>query len=288
MDAKGHLLDLRSFLDREGQLRLLFYYPEEIEFFKLEGNRLVKVFSYPLQWGSPYYPARKEEGKLCVFYQDDRLVVTVGANFSPQARVLWIKSGEVEEVTAVDTVDFVPFRQIRLNNRVYLAGARYALGKNYFQNQCVLLPLEGTAGRLVKEKYFVKAVPAFYSLDYSTSGSERILNSVHLVDRDYKYRFLGDNFEELTVEAGKRGSALSCLEDRWLAVSDFSHRSDRLYFYALEKGRRRLVYQNNIAAEIVFIADGLWKAAPGFWVYIKQNKPTAARYKLQFWSKKSD
>jgi hypothetical protein len=288
MEAKRHLLDVRSFLDRSGQLQLLFFYPEEIEFYKLEANQLQRVFSYPLQWGTPYYPAREPEGKLSVFYQAGQLVVTAGANFSPAARVLWIDTGEAEEVTAVDSVDFVPFRQIRLNNQPYLAGARYAPGKNYFQGQCVLLPLEGTAGQLVKEKYFVKAVPAFYSLDYSTTGSESILNSVHLVDRDYRYRFLGDNFEELTVDAAERGSALCCLEDHWLAISDFSHFNDRLFFYALEKGQRRLVYQNNVAGEIVFISDGLWKAAPGFWVYIRQRKPNTSQYKLQFWSKKSE
>ncbi|UCH94858.1 MAG: hypothetical protein JSV88_32015 [Candidatus Aminicenantes bacterium] len=292
MEANGHLLDLKSFLDQKGRLRFLFYYPEKIELFKLEGNQLIKVFSYPLQWEKPYYPVMEYEGKLCVFFQDNQLYITVGGNFSRYAKILVTKEADTGEVTQVDTIDFIPFRRIGLNNSEYLAGARCVLGKNYFQNKLILLPLQAGPGEFTKERYFIKEVTPFYSLDFSTTstGVENTLNSVHIVDRDYRYRFLGDNFEELTVEEAERGAALCCLKEQWLAISDFSSGSDRLYFYTIENGSRRLVFQNQINGEIVFISDGLWKAAPGFWVYIKQLKPKPAtpEYQLQFWSKKSE
>ncbi|MGD2086023.1 MAG: hypothetical protein PVH61_07555 [Candidatus Aminicenantes bacterium] len=292
MEVKQQLLDLKSFLNQEGRLRFLFYYAGKIEFFKLTGNQLMKVFSHPLHWGKPYYPVMEYEGKLCVFFQENQLVAVMGGNFSPTAKIITISEGEGETGTAaeVDTVDFIPFRRLELNDVQYLAGARYTLGKNYFQNKLMLLPFQFTSGQLLKEKYLVKEISPFYSLDFSIAGSGNTLDSIHIIDRDYRYRFLADNFEELTVEEEARGSALCCLAGQWLAVSDYSHGSDRLYFYRIEKGSRRLVFQNKVNGEILFISDGLWKAAPGFWVYLKQLKPppAAPEYKLQFWSKKSE
>jgi len=290
MEVKQQLLDLKSFLDQKGRLRFLFYYPGKIEFFKLTGNQLTKVFSHPLQWGKPYYPVMEYEGKLCIFFQDNQLYAVVGGNFSRAAKVLTINEGDTGTAAEVDTIDFIPFRRIELNNVQYLAGACYILGKNYFENKLMLLPFRFTAGQLVKEKYFVKEISPFYSLDFSITGAGNTLDSIHIIDRDYRYRFLADNFEQLTVEEAERGSALCCLDGQWLAVSDYSRGSDRLYFYSIEKGSRRLVFQNKVNGEIIFISDGLWKAAPGFWVYLELLKPppAAPEYKLQFWSKKSE
>jgi len=291
MEVKQQLLDIESFLDQKGRLRFLFYYPGKIEFFKLTGDQLIKLFSHPLQWGKPYYPVMEYEGKLCVFFQDNQMYAVVGGNFSPTAKVLTINNEEETGTAAeVDTIDFIPFRTIELNDVRYLAGARYTLGKNYFENKLMLLPFRFNSGQLVKEKYFEKEVSPFYSLDFSVSGAGSTLESIHMIDRDYRYRFLADNFQQLTVEEAQRGSALCCLAGQWLAVSDYSQGSDQLYFYSIEKGSRRLVYQNKVNGEIIFISDGLWKAAPGFWVYLEQLKPPPAvpEYKLQFWSKKSE
>ncbi len=293
MEANPGLLDLKSFLDQKGSPGFLFYYPEEIQLFKLNGTRLNKILSSSLQWGKPYFPVREAEGKLCVFFQNNQLYAAVGGNFSPSSKILAIKEGPPGEISEVETLDFIPFRPITLNNGPYLAGARYNPGKNFFQDRCIVLPLQFTEGRLVKDKYLEKTVPAFYALDFSTTAgetkeAENTLNSIHIIDRDYQYRFWGDHFQELVVERAQRGSALCCLGEQWLAVSDFSTGTDQLYFYAIEKGGRRLVFQNPLEGEIIFISDGLWKAAPGFWVYVKQSKPnTTPGYKLQFWSKKN-
>jgi hypothetical protein len=78
-------------------------------------------------------------------------------------------------------------------------------------------------------------------------------------------------------------------------MSHFSTGYDRLYFYKIEKGSRRLMYQNDIEGEIVFISEGMWQAAQGFWVCVENVTKTqssasspAREYKLQFWSKKSE
>jgi len=289
MDTFENLLDCNSFLDQSGRLRFLFFYSEKIELFKLSGNRLIKILSYPFQWGVPYYPVQVKEGKLCVFFHDNQLYASVGTNFSKYSKILLFNE-EHNEAIQVDAIDFVPFRRIYLNDMDYLAGSCYSLGKNYFQGKIILVPFHFINGQLGREKYFTKEVPPFYSMDFSISPTGNILNSVHLIDRDYKYKFLADNFQELTDEEEERGSALCSLEGEWLAVSDFSNGSDRLYFYNIEEGGRRLIFQNKVQGEIRFISNGFWKAAPGFWVYISVSNAnlTNIEYKLQFWSKKSE
>lgn len=317
MNAKPNLLDTKSFLNQQGQLRFLFYYPEKVEFFRLNKNRLDRFFTYRLVWEKPYYPVREYEGKLSVFFEDSDsgavLYISVGSNFSEYSKILAFQGVRREEAGSPGenvkevNVNFVPFRRIELNNNQYLAGARYAVGKNYFESKLIMAPFSlfqsGQTGQLPGENqgYFEKEVPAFYALDFSTREDTRILNSIHIIDRDYKYRFLADNFEALTAEEDARGASLSCLNDQWLATSDFSRGSDKLYFYKIDEGSRRLVFENKIDGEIIFISDGLWKAARGFWVYVKKKKskqpPADAGYRyeyqydeynLQFWSKKGE
>ncbi|MCP5046793.1 MAG: hypothetical protein GY940_06455 [bacterium] len=292
--AQPGLLDFKSVPDAQGSPRFLFYYPKKIELFRMDGSRMSRFFSYPLQWGREYYPVIHPEGKLAVFTRGDALVVTVGSNFSNTAKILVVEmAGQNWKETG--TMDFVPFRRIGLNNEDYIAGARYAVGKNYFRGKIVLAPFRDfESGLLSREKkaypYLLKDVPPFYALDFSSLPQSNALDSIHLVDREYNYHYLADNFEPLTTEgSGQRGSAVCSFDGRWLAVSDFSEGYDTLYFYKIENGSRQLVFRNSVAGEIVFISDGLWKAARGFWVYLKIPKQGAStEYKLQFWSKKSE
>jgi hypothetical protein len=297
MDAQKDLLDVRSIMDQQGRSLLLFFYPGKIDFFKFQENQAVKLSSYKLNWTKPYYPVKEAEGRLCVFLNGDAVVVTVGSNFSKYSRVISFSPGGLEEVGAED-VDFVPFRRIELNGAIYLAGARYALGKNYFESNLILAPFQ--PGQSLKEsQYFLeKQAPQFYALDFSTRENSGVLNSIHIIDRDYVYRFLGDNFEQSVVERSERGAALCSMGGQWLAMSDFSSGVDKLYFYKIENGARQLVFENKTDGEIVFISDGMWGAAPGFWVYVKKlpaapdgkqgKAPGYTVYKLQFWSKKSE
>jgi hypothetical protein len=293
IDAKAGLLDFKSFQDHQGKLRFLFFYPGEVQFFSEQRNRLERYFSYPLKWDGTYYPVMAEEGKMAVFNGGDRFYITLGANFSRYAKVLELIGADCTEG---GTIDFIPFRRIGINDEDYLVGARFSLGKNYFEQLLLLAPFAHlTTGRLSQDKesypFLLKEVYPFYALDFSTVGEARTLDSLHLIDRDYKYRYFGDNFQQLTVEeAGNRGASLCAFNGVWLAVSDYSRGYDTLYFYKIEKGSRALVFQNSIAGEILLISEGMWKAARGFWLYVKMQKSPGAtpEFKLQFWSKKSE
>ncbi|MGE5341716.1 MAG: hypothetical protein ACM3SY_09570 [Candidatus Omnitrophota bacterium] len=304
LEARGDLLDVRSLLNPEGILSVFFYYPERIEIYKLQDSRLIKSFTYKIDWKQPLYPTMQPEGRLCVFTEGKNLYVGVGSNFSTHSKLLTCNDFKWEDATAVD-LNFVPFRYIRLNGTSYLAGARYALGRNYFENKLVLAPFSSgqptTAPNAPSPDILEKQVPPFYALDFATGDHAPALNSIHGIDRDYKYRFLGDNFEQLAVEKEPRGAALCSLNGQWMAISDFSHDNhdsiDKLYFYKIENGSRRLVFEQQSDHEILFISDGVWNGVGGFWVYVKrqpekntengETKPYT-EYKLQFWSKQSE
>lgn len=296
LEAKPNLLDLKSYVDSAGNLRFLFLYADKLDMFQMQESRLQKYFSLPLNWSESYYPVLEPEGRLAVFQVEGRLLVTVGCNFSAVSKVLTLKENEWMEIGSVNVV---PLCAMRLNERDYIAGVRYALGKNYFMDRLVLAPMEDfLGGRVSEEKsnyaFLEKMIPACYALNFSVGAAPGNLESIHLIDRDYKYRLLSDNCEPLTVEAnGERGAALAVLDGQWVAMSQYSHENDSLYFYKIEKGSRRLMYQNDIDGEIVFISPGMWQSVSGFWVYVKRasaapTTPPTRDYKLQFWSKKSE
>jgi hypothetical protein len=298
IDAEKNLLDFKSILDPDGTYRYFFYYPEQIEIFKIENNLFKKYFSFQLEWGRPYYPVMDDEGRLSLFYLDgsgdSRLYLTVGGNFSPHSKIFCFQDNQWREI---DTVDFVPIKLIRLNGIDYLAGARYDEGKNFFKGKLLLIPF--LFGKLQRENLLEKWVPPFYSLDFSTDNQhqhpyQQELETVHLIDTDYYYRFYAGDFEEriAATEKKKRGSSLAALDGQWMAVSDYSFtindKNDTLYFYKIEKGSNRLVYENRINGQVIFISHGTWKTRKGFWVYVKEKKRKHVEYSLQFWSKTND
>lgn len=289
LEAKPGLLDVKLLMDSGGRQVFLFFYPNEIEGYTAGGTRLNRLFSRGLTWDSPYYPVQEPEGKLTVIDGGDKQYVSVGGNFTKGARLLVFTGVGLENVSMLG---FLPFRLIDLNGSRYLAGARYAVGKNFFRNQLVLVPFSD--GQAVENEELVKEVPPFFSLDFSLAPGTFTLNSVHLVKRDYRYIYLADNFEPLPVEEeGQRGASLCALGNRWLAVSAYAEGNDSLYFYNIEDGNRRLAYESKLDGQVVFISEGSWKAAHGFWVYVKRSVGTRGRnlpgktvFTLQFWSKK--
>lgn len=303
LDSRGDLLDIRSITDSHGRVLLFFYYPEKIEFFRSEDNRLEKFYTYRIAWKKPYYPTMKKEGRLMVFQEGTDLYLSAGSNFSSYSVFVKIKDEKWEEPEIV-SLNFVPLRRIKLNDMNYLAGIRYALGKNYFEGKWILAPLLPDTPISDTEGVLEKQVQPFYTSDYATQPADSQLMSIHMVDRDYIYRFFSNNFEQATAEKEERGSALCTLEGKWLAISNFSTGKDKLYFYRIESGSRQLVFENSIDGEVEFISDGIWKTAPGFWVQIKRlnrssstsafkspsnvKSEASAEYKLQFWSKKSE
>jgi len=296
IDADKNLLDFKSIINPDGTYRYFFYYPEQIEIFKIENNLFKKYFSFKLEWGRPYYPVMDYEGRLSLFYfdgnGDSRLYLTVGGNFSPHSKVFYFQDNQWRET---DTIDFVPIKLIQLNGIDYLAGARYDEGKNYFKGKLLLIPF--LSGALQQENLLEKQVPPFYSLDFSTNNQhqqEPMLETIHLIDTDYNYRFFAGDFEERIVvhEKKKHGSSLAALDGQWLAVSDYSftinNNNDTLYFYKIEEGSNRLVYENRMNGQVIFISPGTWKSRKGFWIYVKKMKNEHGDYHLQFWSKNND
>jgi hypothetical protein len=282
-------LDLKSLVDSGGRRISLFFYPDRIEGYTFSGNSLSRLFSHTVKWKPPYFPVQEPEGKLTVINGGDKQYVAVGGNFYPGARLLVFDG---IGLTPVSDLNFLPFRMIELNGNFYLAGARYSVGKNYFKNRLVLVPFRN--GQAAAKEELVKEVPPFFTLDFSLAPGTFTLNSVHLVKTDYRYIYMADNFERLPVEDdGQRGASLCAMGNRWLAVSACTDKNDRLYFYNIEGGNRRLAYESKLNGKVLFISEGSWKAARGFWVYLETSAgsrapglPKKAAYKLQFWSKK--
>lgn len=279
-EARDNLLDFKTIKDAAGEERFFFYYPGEIEIYKVQGSRFQKSFSFKLKWGRPYYPVIQPEGKLAYFYRQNTLYVTVGSNFSVKSKIFEFKDSRWQEI---DAVNFVPFKLIRINNTDYLAGASYREGKNLFEGKIMLAPFR--SGRLRTEEIYEKRLPPFYSLAFA--ADEYRIESIHVVDSKYFYRSFAADFEEMTLEGERRGSALCALGDKWLVVSDYTELTDNLYFYKIVTGSRQLVYESEIDGEVVFISEGAWKRKAGFWVYIKLaagRGNSTNEYRLQFWS----
>ena len=281
MDANVNLIDFKTIRDLKGEFKYYFYYPDKIDIFKISGSNFEKFFTIDLKWEQPYYPVKEYEGKLCYFYWENVLYLTVGGNFSEFSKVFTFSNNLWKEA---DKVKFVPFRYIILNNSSYLAGASYADAQNYFKDRIILYPF--FKGKILKEKYYEKKVDEFYSIDFSTK--EKVLDSIHIVDKNYNYKFLAADFEERTVDDNKKGSSMSTTNGEWLAVSDYSRNTDTLHFYKIENSGLRPVYENQINGEVVFISDGVWKNAQGFWIYVKLNVKKGKEYRLQFWSKRDE
>ncbi|MFC2155677.1 hypothetical protein ACFLRB_04215 [Acidobacteriota bacterium] len=280
-EAKKNLLDFKTIRESGGEERFFFYYPGEIEIYKMAGSQFRKFFSFKLKWRRPYYPVIQPEGKLSCFYRDSKLYLTAGSNFSTRSKIFEFADNQWREV---DSVNFVPFKLIRINNGEYLAGASYKEGKNFFEGKILLTPFR--SGKLRTEETYEKSLPLFYSIAFSVN--EDNLDSIHVIDREYRYRYFASDFEEWTGENERRGAALCALRGKWLAISDYSETVDTLYFYKIDINRRELVFENKVNGEVIFIAEGSWKKKDGFWVYVKAAVGKAisnAEYRLQFWSK---
>lgn len=278
IEAQKNLLDFKGILTRGGDYWYFFFYPHRIDIYKIENNRFRKFFNFKLNWERPYWPVLNYEGRMALFYQEDTLYLTLGTNFSPNSKIFSYSQNTFREV---ERLEFVPLRLVRLGDSDYLAGGQYAEAKNYFVEKLLLVPV--TAGEIQKEEILLKQVPPFYSLDFSLAVAPTV-EGIHLVDTDYNYRFLGSDFEEKVVEPERRGSALAVFKAKWLAVSDYSTGTDKLYFYKIEEGTRQLVYENTIRGEVILISGGSWQSRDGVWVYVKKNQNGRDEYSLQFWS----
>ncbi len=280
IDAEPQLLDFRTITDLQGEERFYFLYPDKIEVFGIIQNRLTKLLSVDLDWERPYYPAIKPEGKLFVAYHNNEGYLAVGTNFAPLSKMFRFEELQWQEL---DGTDFTPIRLVDINQETYFLGARYEMGKNYFQDKIVLAPFAD--GKVQTQRQYEKQISFHYSIDFSTRDNQ--LNSVHLVDLDYNYRFLGADFEIATTDVARRGSSLAALDGQWIAVSAYTEApgSDKLFFYKIDNSARQLVYEKSVDGSARFLTNGTWKSMEGFWVYLEKPMPYRSEYKLQFWQK---
>jgi len=274
------LLDLQTRRTAAGELEFFLFFPDRIDIHRWRASGLEKTATLPAEWGRPYYPAIAPEGRLLLFEQGGRVFLVAGANVSPRALVFVERDGGWQKQAAVE---LVPLGLILLNGQRFLAGSRYLPGRNHFEDRILLAPLEGE--RIDPVQYLEKRVPPFYDLAFSTR--EDSLESIHLVDRDYRYHFLGSDFSPSDIRIEKKGASLGVLSGAWLAISDFSRGRDTLFFYRIEDGARKPVYRNPVAGEVVWITAGMWKENGGFWVYVRKPAEEPGGYGLQFWHRSS-
>ena len=278
LDARAGLLDVQVTQGPDGQPEYFFFYPEEIVIYRVREQHLDKQSSINLQWPRPLYPSQEPEGKLSLFSDGQIRCVTVGSNFAPEAKLFRFENGTWRES---DHIPFTPLKRLEINRQSYLVGGQYEMGKNFFRDNIFFLPLRD--GALDKKSIYGKQVPAFYSVDFSIA--EQQLQAIHLIGADYQYHLFSRDFIENPVQMPRRGSALAIQANEWMAVSDYSRVSDRLFFFDIRDGGEKLVYENKIDGEIIFMTAGVWQGQSGFWVYVRSMKNGYAAFLLQFWSK---
>ncbi|HSQ34480.1 MAG TPA: hypothetical protein VLQ89_00660 [Candidatus Binatia bacterium] len=274
--TRKNLMDIQSAILADGQTRYFFYYPDEIVIYAAQEDRLEKQSAIRLKWGRPLYPVLHYHGKLLLFSFNREWIMTVGGNFSPQAQVLTLRDNAWQDTAKLG---FVPFRQVVFNQNVYLVGAGYEEGKNFFSGKLFFMPFSdpAVAAEIVEKKIF----PA-YAIDFSTQDSQ--LQGIHMVDRDYQYRLLTADLAEKAPAPDKKGASLAVSEGQWLAVSDYSQQTDQIFFYDIKAGGQRPVYSAKIHGEIQFISAGTWRENKGFWV-CSRSAQDDDQFVLQFWGK---
>jgi hypothetical protein len=280
-ESKKNLMDIQSSPAGDGgPAQYFFYYPDEIIIYQANGTRLEKSSQFKLKWTRPFFPVLHYEGRLLLFRSGQSLLLTAGNNFSPTAQVLAFRDGQWQEARKVD---FVPLRYIELNQSPYLAGARYEEGRNFFKDKVYFLPFSDPTDKTAA--YEKKILPAM-ALDFSVQGGK--MQALHLIDRDYGYHLYTAEFEEKTPLGEKKGASLAALDGEWLAVSDHSRSSDRLFFYDIRDGGQKLVYTAKIPGEVQFLSAGTWQNAKGFWAGVRQSADGLERLLVEFWGKRDE
>jgi len=279
IEADPGLMDVCSRTEPNGQVRHYFLYPDKVEVFEWQERRMVRLLTLPLEWGRPITPARQIEGHLLVFHNQFGLWLTVGTNISKESLVFLRRAGSWE---SRETLDFVPIRRLVINDAPYLAGMRYASGRNYFHGGLVLMPL--VEGRPDRDRLYEKPLPDAFAVDFTARDGR--LTGLHLVDRDYRYRVYTTDFEDSTADERLRGAALAALETEWVALSAYTRGNDRVHFFKTKNGGVREVYEGDFpGCEIRFISPGRWEDKPGFWICLDGADQKSVRAELQFWSR---
>lgn len=277
MEVSDDLLDVATLAEPDGEFRYYFLKKDCVEVFAFRSRSLVRLLTLNIDWGRPQYPSQKREGRLLVFRNEAGTWLSAAINTSPRSRMFSRTQGKWREEKGFD---FVPIRLLRINERSFIAGVRYATGRNYFRGGLLLMPMNG--GKADPESIYEKPLPESYAIDFTLKGNR--LAALHMIDRSYRYQVFTSDFENSVADERLRGGDLAALNDQWVAVSDYTRGNDRIFFFRVEEGARRQVYEASFAhAEIRFIQDGFWEKEPGFWVCLEKSADLNPQAELQFW-----
>lgn len=279
LEADSRLMDVCSRAEPDGRVRHYFLSPNKVDVFEWRERRMMRLITLPLEWERPITPARRIEGHLLVYHNQVGSWLTVGANISTESLVFLRSGGSWE---ARGTLNFVPIRHLEINDAPYLAGMRYASGRNYFHGGLVLMPL--TEGRPDRNRLYEKPLPEAFAVDFTARDGR--LTGLHMIDRDYHYRVFTTDFEDSTADNRLRGGSLAALETDWLALSAYTRGNDHIYFFKTGDGGVREVYEGDFpGSEIRFISPGIWEGKPGFWICLEGPDQNNLQVELQFWSR---
>lgn len=270
------LLDVASLVFPDNTEQCVFFYPEQLEFYTLNGGQPEPAGVVKLEWPGAYYPTLQPEGKILVLQRQNVPYLTVGSNFATESILLTRREGSWQ---VMGGLPFTPLTAVTVNGAEYLVGARYAEGRNFFKGRLLLLPMQGEEwnGGTPLEK----SVPEFFQAAFACRGAE--WSALHLIDRTYHWQTTTPDGEEVFRDNARAGSTVAVSGERWLAHSDFSQGRDRLFLVDIADGGRRPLYENALDAEVLFIHAGRGNGVDGFWVALRAAD---GRCTLQFWGKK--
>lgn len=260
---------------QEGPASYLFMFADEIVVYERSGAGLVPASTFSLAWPGPFFPSQEPMGRLTLFRHRDQLFLSAGSNFSEKSIVMVRDQGQWLDQSRIP---FVPLAMEAINEQTYLIGAPFAPGKNYFQGRLFFMPLKDEAPG--GEAYY-KEIPAFFNAAFAGTGNES--RTWQMIGTDYRWCYSNTDFTSFESGPQRYGHSLDVLDGNWLALSDFSRKRDRLFFYDIAAGGRRLVYNQEFPGEIMLIRALPWEGRPGFWLLL-DGMPGDNMMWLQFWS----
>ncbi|MEN8152641.1 MAG: hypothetical protein ABFR75_01340 [Acidobacteriota bacterium] len=278
INLNNQLLDVCSINGPEDSIYSIFYYFDKVEIYKHEGKTLKKKITEKLLWERPFFPVIKKEGKLFSLIKDKEIYFFVGGNFSSYSRVF---SYDGKTVNKKGKINFIPFSKFTINNIDYLAGSKYASGKNFFLGKIFFMALKN--GKIISSEIFIKKVPEFFSAIFGKN--ENNLNTFSIIDKNYLFKRFTQDFNEKVVSKIKYGFAAGNSGDNYIGLSGYTMNNDILNIMNVDHGIENESFKQDINGSISFISKGIWNEKKGLWILIERNKFENNSFHLQFWGR---
>ncbi len=274
------LLDVSSLKNKDKSDNIFFLFSRKIDIYNLRDNNLKKINSIRIEWGRPYYPAIKSEGKLFVYSNKEEIFIFAGINSSPISLIFSYKNGNIKQI---GKLKFVVTSIMLINGQKYLSGFKYSLGKNFFRGNLFLKTFNEMS--LESGEVFKKNLPEFYSA--ILMKDDLIFSGLYLIDKNYKLHVYSGNMDEVANSDRRYGSTLS-IKNKFVGISDYLRGNDNFMIVKNENGIDKPIHTIPINGEIKFIKGGEFGGYSGFWILKSEKKGNYKDYKLQFRRKNID